>query len=158
MGGRGGSSMTSRDSERSRAEGVLQAMRDAGMKPVKSVDETIEILRKYDSKVSNNLSEYVNYSQYTNYEKQFIKDANQYTKKGYEKGKNEILKEIKKNPSDLKGYTEQKIKEYQTKLSRIDKSMKKVGITESEYQKKYKQQHEMFGRLNAIRNINYTIK
>lgn len=160
MGGRGGSSSfsASNESMRERAEGVLKAMRDAGMKPVKSVDETIDIIKKYESKATKRLSEYVNYSQYANYEKQFMKNANQYTKKGYAKGKDEVLKEISKNPSSIKGYAEAKVKEYQIKLNKIDKSMKRVGITETEYQKKYKQQHELFGRLNAIRNINNTAK
>ena len=87
-----------------------------------------------------------------------MKNANQYTKQGYAKGKNEVIKEISNNPSNIKGFAEAKVQEYQAKLNRIDKSMKKPGITEAEYQKKYKQQHELFGRLNAIRNVNNTAK
>lgn len=51
MGGRGGSSSfsASNESSRERAEGVLKAMRDAGMKPTKSVEETQKILAKYDA-------------------------------------------------------------------------------------------------------------
>ena len=159
MGGRGSSSIrTTEETRRERAEGVLKAMRDAGMKPVKSVEETMDIIKKYESKATDGLSDYVNYSQYANYEEQFMRNANQYTKKGYAKGKNEVLKEINKNPGSIKSFAETKVKEYQTKLDRIDKSMKKQGITEAEYQKKYKQQHELFGRLNAIRNVNNTAK
>ena len=50
MGGRGGSSITSKEESRQRAENVLQAMRDAGMKPVKSVAETEQILKDLDKK------------------------------------------------------------------------------------------------------------
>lgn len=42
MGGHGGTSISSRE----RAESVLSAMRDAGMKPVKSVEETEAILNR----------------------------------------------------------------------------------------------------------------
>lgn len=156
MGGRG--STYTQMSERERAEGVLKAMRDAGMKPVKSVEETIEILNDYDRKQSKGLSDHVNISQYNNYERQFLQDANQYTKKGYEKGKKEILKQVANNPNGIKAYTESKIREYDRKISSIEKSMHKPGITESEYQKKYKQQHELFGKRNAIRNVNITLK
>ena len=50
MGGRGGSSITSRETTRERAESVLQAMRDAGMNPTKSVEETEQLLKNLDSK------------------------------------------------------------------------------------------------------------
>ena len=46
MGGRGSSSIrTTEETRRERAEGVLKAMRDAGMKPVKSVEETMDIIK-----------------------------------------------------------------------------------------------------------------
>lgn len=60
MGGRGGSSITSKDESRQRAESVLQAMRDAGMKPTKSVEETQQLLKNLDSKQATFRKEYQN--------------------------------------------------------------------------------------------------
>lgn len=149
MGGRGGYS----SDLSSRASSVIETMRGSGLSTVGQT-ESESIIRNLDN---NRLGQVMYKSHLSDYERGFNKTANKFTKNGYKTEKDKLLKRISNNPSKIKQITERAQTRYKQQLSEIERQMHNVS-TESEYQKLYRQMHNVYGKLQAANFINWSRK
>lgn len=151
MGGRGSSYYTKKQTE-----GVMSAMRDAGLPPAVSTKEAQKILNRDFTK--NRVSRVVDLGKFDNYEKQYTSTATESSKKAFNTEKDNIMKRIASNPSGAKTYIQNKQKSYDSQISQIHKEMKKPGITEKEYQKLLNKSNNLTAKRTATYLINSSTK
>lgn len=156
MGGRGGMSNTEA-TERTRD--FMEAMTRAGLKPTKSLEEATKIMKDNQlmNQASKQQSKYMYPSHLADYQRGFYKTANNYSKKGYQKEKQELLKKIANNPEKIRTITENAQKKYKVKMREYESQMNKA-VAEKDYQSASKKLHETFGKFQAANFINWSIK
>lgn len=151
MGSRGGSYYTKKDTE-----GVMSAMRDAGLPPAVSTKEAQKILnRDYRNKQINKV---VDVNKLNNYERQYNQTATDSSKAIFNKEKESLMNKIVSSPSKAKTYIQNKQNSYDSQIRQIHSDMQKPSITEKQYQKLLKKSNELTAKRTATYLINSSTK
>ena len=151
MGGRGSSSINSRE----RAEGVMNAMRDAGLTPRVSVEE---VERNINSQPQRQVtvSDVMHTSYVNDYQRGFNRTASAQAKAGYREEKNSLMAQIQKNPRAIERITQKAQDKYRRQLENIERQMgNSIG---REYERLQNQREKTYGKFQAANFINWSRK